>query len=137
MNQHLEFVIFQDLGSSPASMEAGKVADCYGCAPGHAQQQVDAEHAHIQARLEGAEACVNLASEVFNVHKGKFYHPDGPLKHARPCDRFINALLGDFDAGIRWERPSCDFYGIFELFLMVCVDDFKYLGPKHHFRERV
>ena len=39
-------VICQDLGSSPASMEAGEMADAYGS---------DAEQAYIQAELEGGD----------------------------------------------------------------------------------
>ena len=37
-----QWAIFQDLGSCPATMEAARTADAYGCLPGHAVQQCDA-----------------------------------------------------------------------------------------------
>ena len=39
VNQNWEAALFQDLGSSPASMEAGKAADAYGSLPGHDLEQ--------------------------------------------------------------------------------------------------
>ena len=45
--------LFQELGSSPATMEAGKACDAFGLAPGHAVQQADAEQAYIQRKLGG------------------------------------------------------------------------------------
>ena len=58
VDQHWETAIFQDLGSSPASIEAGKIADAYGSFPGHDMQQADAEQAYVQAWLEGEETWV-------------------------------------------------------------------------------
>ena len=37
--------LFQELRSSPATVEAGKACDAFGLAPGHAVQQADAEQA--------------------------------------------------------------------------------------------
>ena len=48
-DQEYETAIFQDLGSSPASMEASKNIDCYDCFPGHSIEQADAEQAYVQA----------------------------------------------------------------------------------------
>jgi hypothetical protein len=45
--------LFQELGSSPATMEAGKACDACGLVPGHAVQQADAEQAYIQSKLGG------------------------------------------------------------------------------------
>ena len=53
--QSWEIAIFQDLGSSPACMEAGKAADCYGSFPDNACEQADAEQAYVQADLHGTE----------------------------------------------------------------------------------
>ena len=44
-DQDYAAAIFQDLGSSPASMEATRDIDCYGCFPGHSIDQADAEQA--------------------------------------------------------------------------------------------
>ena len=39
---------FQDLGSSPSTMAAGKFIDFYSCLPGHGGQQADTEQAYLQ-----------------------------------------------------------------------------------------
>ena len=52
-NQSWEAAIFQDLGSSPATMEASRVADMWGCCPGHRVMQADAPQAYIQTELLG------------------------------------------------------------------------------------
>jgi hypothetical protein len=44
-NQNWEAAMFQDLGSSPATMEAGKACDTFGSLPGNDIQQADAEQA--------------------------------------------------------------------------------------------
>ena len=44
-NQNWEAAVFQNLGSSPASMEAGKAVDAWGCIEGHDTMQADAEQA--------------------------------------------------------------------------------------------
>ena len=54
-NQKWEWALFQDLGSSLASMQAGKCVDSYACFLGHACQQSDAEQAYVQAELKGTE----------------------------------------------------------------------------------
>ena len=46
--------MFQDLGSSPASMEARKAAEIFGSFPGHDVQQADAEQAYVQAPMRSA-----------------------------------------------------------------------------------
>ena len=53
VTQNWEAALFQDLGSSPASMETSKAADAYGSMLGHDLQQADAEQAYVQAFLEG------------------------------------------------------------------------------------
>ena len=53
VNQHYDAAIFQDLGSSPATIEASRAADAYGCAPGHVIEAADAEQAYVQADMKG------------------------------------------------------------------------------------
>ena len=45
-DQNWDVAIFQELGSSPAAVEAGKAADFYGLLPGHLTEQSDAEQAY-------------------------------------------------------------------------------------------
>ena len=151
VDQHWETAIFQDLGSSPASMEAGKMADAYGSFPGHNLQQADAEQAYIQANLEGEETWVELPEAAWrhSEHEHLFLTPEGKPKYTRPSVRLRKALYGHPDAGTCWERycdrcvlsqgfepipdwPSCYFHPKYKLFLMVYVDDFKLAGPEEH-----
>ena len=46
-----DFAIFNDLSSSPASMESSKVVDAYGLIKGHVIQQSDAKAAYTQAEM--------------------------------------------------------------------------------------
>ena len=41
-DENWENALFQDLGSAPATMEAAKVIDAYGCLPNHDIEQADA-----------------------------------------------------------------------------------------------
>ena len=53
MSQDWEAAMFQDLGNAPATMEASRSIDRYGCLPGHIEEQSDARQAYIQAYLNG------------------------------------------------------------------------------------
>ena len=65
VNQNWETALFQNLGSSPATMEAGKVCDMVGCFPGYDTQQADAEQAYVQAEIKGTETWVWLPPEAW------------------------------------------------------------------------
>ena len=72
--------LFQELGSSPATMEAGKACDAYGLAPGHDAEQADAEQAYIQSRLGGdTPTWVRLPRERQPASWSKYRHPVCPL----------------------------------------------------------
>ena len=62
-NQDWQAATFDDLGSSPASLEAARAADLYGCVPGHAIEMADAVQAYVQAELTGTETWVCLPPE--------------------------------------------------------------------------
>ena len=76
--------MFQDLGSSPATMEAGKAADCIGCIPGNDTEQADAEQEYIQAELRGAPTWVLLPVEQWHPSwkKRGLTKPVVPLRKA-------------------------------------------------------
>eukprot|EP00973_Karenia_brevis_P023770 3277753-Karenia_brevis.AAC.1 len=61
--QHFEQALFNDGGSSPATIEAAPCCDAYGCLPGHDIEQADAEQAYIQADMIGAETWIVLPEE--------------------------------------------------------------------------
>ena len=50
-DQNWEAAIFQDLGSSPAAVEASRAADAYGLLPGHCIQVADADQAYAHSYL--------------------------------------------------------------------------------------
>ena len=90
--------MFQDLGSSLATMEASKACDFVGCLPGNTSEQADAEQA--QAYLKGPETWVQLPEE----HLPERWKTLG-LK--RPVVRLKKALYGHPDSGTFWEQ-KCD-----------------------------
>ena len=53
-DQNAEAAFFQDLGSSPATMEASKFCDLYSLLKGNDAQQADAVSAYTQATLDSA-----------------------------------------------------------------------------------
>ena len=50
-DEHRQAAIFQELSSSPATIEAAKAADCYALLPGHDGQHSDAIGAYTQSLL--------------------------------------------------------------------------------------
>ena len=147
VNQSWEKALFQDLGSSPASMESGKCVDMHGSTPGHVVQQADAEQAYIQADLKGPTTWVLLPEELW---PDSWYvsAADGTRvpKYHRPVVQLKKALYGHPDAGTYWEMhlnqrlkqigfqslpswPSCYWQPSLGVYLSVYVDDFKMSGP--------
>ena len=140
VNQDWEAATFDDLGSSPATLEISRACDLYGCAPGHGIEMADAEQAYVQAQLVGTETWVCLPPEARIGSKWKGFR--------RPVVRLRLALYGHPDSGTCWERHcdahlrkvgfepvsevwhSCYFHKQLRLFLVVYVDEFKLAGPK-------
>ena len=145
VDQNYDAAIFQDLGSQPATMEASKAADFYGCVPGHALHVADAEQAYVQAPMKGTPTWVAIPPEHYpEKHK----HLYSKLK--RPVCRLLRSLYGHPDSGTNWEEfadagikksgfrpmgeewPACYFHDKLKLMLVVYVDDFKLAGPKQN-----
>ena len=63
-DQNYNYAIFQDLGSSPATLQAAKAVDVFGCVPGHAIEIADAEQAYIQADMKGDPTWICLPPEA-------------------------------------------------------------------------
>ena len=140
VDENYEQAMFAELGSSPASMEAGKIVDLYGSQPGFGKQQGDAKQAYTQALFEGITTWVRLPRDRWPKEWiGKYNDPLSPL---------ILALYGHIDSGGLWEnhfetglrknkwRPllkgiwqSVFFQDELKLLLVVYVDDLKLAGP--------
>ena len=52
-NQNWENAVFSSVGSSPSSMEAGRLVDAYGLREGYDRQQCDAVQAYVRAERRG------------------------------------------------------------------------------------
>ena len=137
VDENYEQAMFAELGSSPASMEAGKIVDLYGSQPGFGKH---AKQAYTQALFEGITTWVRLPRDRWPKEWiGKYNDPLSPL---------ILALYGHIDSGGLWEnhfetglrknkwRPllkgiwqSVFFHDELKLLLVVYVDDLKLAGP--------
>ena len=148
VNQNYEVALFQDLGSSPATLEASRACDACGCAPGHGTQIADAPAAYVQADLKGTPCWVNLPEEawpedpdlrakfeaveakgdkpVVVLKKALYGHPDSGTFWEKHCDEHVRSV-GFVPLGPEW--PSCYHHPELNLFLVIYVDDFKMSGP--------
>ena len=136
-DQNWQAAMFQELGSSPAAIEAGKSADFYGLIPGHATEQSDAEQAYTQSILEGTETWVMLPRDrwppswhgmrnpVCPLRLALYGHPDSGGFWERHCEAHVKSV--GFEPITDWR--SCFWHPVLKLFLVVYVDDFKLSGP--------
>ena len=142
-NQHWEAAFFQDLGNSPASFEASRWADFYGCLPGHAVKLADAIQAYIQAKLKGPLCWVELPTDawppeiqywkfrrpVVRLDKALYGHPDSGTMWEQHCDKKVQEI-GFRPIGEEW--PSMYFHDELKLLLVIYVDDLKLAGPSEN-----
>ena len=142
-NQHWEVAFFQDLGNSPASFEASRWADFYGCLPGHAVKLADAIQAYIQAKLKGPLCWVELPTvawppeiqywkfrrPVVRLDKALYGHPDSGTMWEQHCDKRVQEI-GFKPIGEEW--PSMYFHDELKLLLVIYVDDLKLAGPSEN-----
>ena len=138
-DKNWDYAVFQELSSCPATMEASRAADCYGCFPKHNVMQADAEQAYIQAKLSGTPTWVELPREEW---------PQDWIdrKMVRPVCPLVMALYGHPDSGGHWEahceahlssvgferileRHSCFSHPALKVMRVVYVDDLKLAGP--------
>ena len=140
-NQNWEAAFVQDLGNSPASFEASRWVDFYGCLPGNGVKLADAIQAYIQAVLTGPACWVELPDDAWPA--------EIPFRtYRRPVVRLVKALYGHPDAGTMWEIhcdknvrelgfhpvgeewPSMYYHEELQLLLAIYVDDLKMSGPE-------
>jgi len=150
-DEYSETALFNELGSSPASMEASKAVDGYGLLPGHDIQQADAQHTYTQAmlgdKIPGSKsqtpcqvtvntwvrlppecrtpAMAKMRDPVVPLIRALYGHPDAGGYWERHCDKHLRSV-GFVPASENW--PSTYFHPRLKLFLMVYVDDFKMGG---------
>ena len=139
-DENHDHAIFAELGSSPASMEAGKIIDMFGSQPGYVKQQADGIAAYTQALFKGIETWVRLPRNRWPKEWSGYEDPVCPLRLA---------LYGHPDSGGIWERYCAEqlesigftavlpdiwhsvfYHAELDLLLVVYVDDFKMAGPQ-------
>ena len=140
-DQDYENAEFENLGSSPATMESSKSADAYGCIKSNMIQIADAEQAYIQADMKGKDTWILIPEE----DRPKWWAEEFPYMKM-PVVLMKKALYGHPDAGSYWEQkadeqarkvgfvaiedwPSTYFHNELKLMLIIYVDDFKLAGP--------
>ena len=142
-NQHWEAAFFQDLGNSPASFEASRLADFYACLPGHAVKLADGIQAYIQAKLKGPLCWVELPTDawppeiqywkfrcpVVRLDKELYGHPDSGTMWEQHCDQKVQEI-GFKPIGEEW--PSMYFHDELKLLLVIYVNDLKLAGPSEN-----
>ena len=106
-DENYDVAIFNDQGSSPANMQAGKAVDQYGLLPDHTIEQADAEAAYTQCDLKGTATWVRLPEDRwpdswFFIDKKGNRTP----KFKDPVCRLHKALYGHPDAGTYWEMHA-------------------------------
>ena len=94
-DENYDLAIFNELSSCPATMQAGKAADCYGLFEGNCIQQCDAEQAYTQSKLGGDPTWVWLPKDRWPKDRVGMHVPVCPL---------VLALYGHPDSGGYWEQ---------------------------------
>ena len=145
-DENADVALFAELGSAPATMEAGKAVDAYGCQPGYTVEQNDGVQAYTQALMKGTDTWVELPPDRWpKAWIGKF---------KRPVVKLRIALYGHPDSEGLWEIhcetqllavgfvmpdpegwPSVLYHHELKLLMVVYVDDFKMSGPKESMKK--
>jgi hypothetical protein len=149
LDQNYDIAIFKDLGSAPATMEAGKCVDAYGLIAGHDTEQADGESAYTQTELTGIDTWVRLPRErwpekcvsvslvdpVCRLRLALYGHPDAGGMWEAHCNQHMKAIgfteVGEKD--IDWRLVF--WHPKLKLLLTVYVDDFKLSGPAENLKK--
>lgn len=142
-DEMFDYAEFQDLSSSPPSMEASRAIDAMGCFPGYSVMTSDAIGAYTQSYLDSdIPTWVALPKDRWpKSWHGKYTNPIVPL---------VLSLYGHPDSGgyweehcnervekcgwvaVSWEWQSVFYHPDTKSMLLIYVDDFKLAAPKQH-----
>ena len=67
-DQNWQVALFNEMASTPATLEASRISDIYSCFPGHTVEGRDVEQAYLQADLEGPPVYILLPKELSLIH---------------------------------------------------------------------
>ena len=147
-DQNWDVAMFQELSSTPATMEASKAMDFLGMQKGWATQQADAKQAYTQSKLGGDETWVFLPEDqwptdwkrrgfkrpVCRLDLALYGHPNAGAYWEQHCDKHLRAQgFIPIDNNDAWR--SCYHHKELDGFLIVYVDDFKLSAPEGHLKK--
>ena len=78
-DEYFNYAIFDEVGSSPSSIEAGRAVDAFSVFPGYTQEQSDAVSAYTQSFLKGIMTWVSLPRERWPASWKGMHNPVCPL----------------------------------------------------------
>ena len=90
-DQNWDVALFNEMASTPATLEASRIADIYSCMPDHTMQGRDVEQAYLQADMKGPPVYIMLPKELWT-----------PEMHEMRCPvfRLEKALYGHKHGGV-------------------------------------
>jgi hypothetical protein len=94
-DQNWEVAPFNEMASTPATMEASRIVDAYGCFPRCAIEGRDVEQAYLQAETQGPPVWITLPKELWteDMHKMR-----------NPVVRLEKELYGHKHSGVFWQQ---------------------------------
>ena len=147
--------MFSETASTPATLEASRIADIYSCFVGselkngtpvkHTMQSRDVEQAYLQADLEGSDTYIMLPYEmwtpemkkmkcpVFRLEKALYGHKNSGYYWQEFCDKQVRKAGFEPISKSNW--PGVYFNKKSKLLLVVYVDDMKMAGPENEMDE--
>ena len=142
-DQNWDVALFNEMASTPATMEASRIADIYSCFPGCTVEGRDVEQAYLQADMEGPPVYITLPEELWTKRMHSMRNP---------VVRLEKALYGHKHSGVFWQKfctkqvteagfeplgeswPCAYFHPVTKMLLIVYVDDMKLAGPSQHMK---
>jgi hypothetical protein len=137
--ENADLALFGELSSSPASMEAAKLADTVGLFPEYTCQIADAPQAYTQEKFRGKPTWVEVPREywpakwktqgyrrpVCPLRLALYGHPDSGAYWEQYCEKQI--LKAGFKPVKNWRSTYFDESR--KAILVIYVDDFKLSAP--------
>ena len=94
-DQNWDVALFNEMASTPATMEASRIADTYSCFPECTMEGRDVEQAYLQADMEGPPVYITLPKELWTKRM---------FRMKNPVVRLEKALYGHKHSGVFWQR---------------------------------
>ena len=137
----MEVALFNELASTPATLDASRVADMYACFEDHAVESRDVEQAYLQAEMEGPPVYVVLPEELWTPEMWEIHRrgdtPVARLKRRFMVTRILACIGRDFATPNAWPRDSNQLAKIGPVFTsttrpICCWWSTWTTGPKRH-----